>query len=383
MSERVVVLGAGYAGSVAVQALERELDDHDLVWVADVDYHLVLHEVHRAIRDPAVREKITVPVSDLKAPSTEFVQGAVAGVDAEARRVELADGASVDYDYLVVALGSDTAFYGIPGMADRAHTLKSLDDALAIHEDVVEAGEAASRNDPARVVVGGAGLSGIQTAGEVAELRDVEGLPIEISLVEALEEVMPGFDADVQRRVRRLLRERGVEVFTDDPVTEAGPDAIHFDERDSMPYDVFVWTGGITGRDALSETAVENDHERLNTDRTFRTSDDRVFAVGDAAVVDLDGGAAPPTAQAAWDAASVAAANVARAIDGRPLEEWSYEDKGTLVSVGEDAIAHDVLYVPVGTFGGPAAVFMKKLVAARWLATITSWRRGLSAWDAL
>ena len=383
MSERVVVLGSGYAGCVAVQALESELDDVDLTWVSDVDYHLVLHEVHRAIRDPAVRGKITVPVADLKASSTRFVEGAVASLDTDERRVHLADGADLDYDYLLVALGSDTAFYGIPGMAERAHTLKHLDDALAIHDDLVSAGRAASRDDPAQVVVGGAGLSGIQTAGEVAELRDNEGLPIEITLVEALEEVMPGFDPTVQRRVRRMLEARDVEVLTDDPVTEAGPDEIHFDERASMPYDVFVWTGGITGRDALAGTSIENDHERLDADATFRTSDDRVFAVGDAAVVDLDGGAAPPTAQAAWDAASVAASNLARAIEGDPLEEWSYTDKGTLVSVGEDALAHDVLYVPVETFGGPAAVFLKKMVAARWLATVTSWSRGLSAWDAL
>ena len=172
MSERVVVLGAGYAGSVAIQALERELDDAELIWVADVDYHLVLHEVHRAIRDPGVREKITVPVSDVKSPTTEFVEGAVDTVATDERHVTLEDGSAVEYDYLVVALGSDTAFYGIPGMAERAHTLKSLDDALAIHEAVAEAGRAASRNDPAHVVVGGAGLSGIQTAGEVAELRD-------------------------------------------------------------------------------------------------------------------------------------------------------------------------------------------------------------------
>lgn len=383
MGERVVVLGSGYAGCVAIQALERELDGADLTWVSDVDYHLVLHEVHRAIREPGVREKITVPVTDVKAPATAFVEGTVVGLDRVARRVHLEDGDAVPYDYLVVALGTDTAFYGIPGLADRAHTLKSLDDALAINEAVVAAGQAASGNDPSRVVVGGAGLSGIQTAGEIAELRDRDGLPIEVTLVEALEDVMPGFDPAVQRRVRGMLEARDVEVLVDDPVTEAGADAIHFDERSSMRYDVFVWTGGITGRNALEGTSIENDHERLATDGTFRTNDDRVFAVGDAAVVALDGEVVPPTAQAAWDAAAVAAANVARAVEGRSLREWSYRDKGTLVSVGDDAIAHDVLYLPVETFGGTAAAFLKKLVAARWIATVSSWRRGLAAWDAL
>ena len=383
MSDRVVVLGAGYAGCVAIQTLERELDDADLTWVSDVDYHLVLHEVHRAIRDPAVREKITIPVEDLKAPSTSFVRGTVVGVDTDARRIAIDGADDVDYDYLLVALGSDTAFYGIPGVEERAHTLNGLDDALAIHEAVLEAGQAASQRDPARVVVGGAGLSGIQSAGEVAELRDHEGLPVEVVLVEALEEVMPGFGRSVQRRIRRMLEARGIEVLTDDPVTEAGPVEIHFDERSPMPYDVLVWTGGITGRDAFERATIENDHQRLATDATFRTSDDRVFAVGDAAVVDLDGGAAPPTAQAAWDAAAVAAGNLARATDGQPPERWTYRDKGTLVSVGEKAVAHDVMYLPVETFGGPAAVFLKKLVAARWIASVTSWRRGIAAWDVL
>ncbi|HKJ57821.1 MAG TPA: FAD-dependent oxidoreductase, partial [Halobacteriales archaeon] len=283
MSDRVVVLGAGYAGCVAIQTLERELDDADLTWVSDVDYHLVLHEVHRAIRDPAVREKITIPVEDLKAPSTSFVRGTVVGVDTDARRIAIDGADDVDYDYLLVALGSDTAFYGIPGVEERAHTLNGLDDALAIHEAVLEAGQAASQRDPARVVVGGAGLSGIQSAGEVAELRDHEGLPVEVVLVEALEEVMPGFRRSVQRRIRRMLEARGIEVLTDDPVTEAGPAEIHFDERSPMPYDVLVWTGGITGREAFERATIENDHQRLVTDATFRTSDDRVFAVGDAA----------------------------------------------------------------------------------------------------
>lgn len=383
MSDRVVVLGAGYAGSVAIRTLERQRPDARLTWISDVDYHLVLHEVHRAIRDPDVSEKITVPIGDVKPASTEFVRGAVVGVDTDERRVEIEGGEDVDYDYLLVALGSDTAFYGIPGLAERALTLNGLDDALAINRAIVEAGEAASRRDPARVIVGGAGLSGIQTTGEVAELRDREGLPVEIALVEALEEVMPGSDPTVQRRVRAMLEERNVDVLTDDPVTEATDEAVHFDERPPMPYDVLVWTGGITGRDALEGATIEDDHERLLADATFRTSDDRVFAVGDAAVVDVDGAVAPPTAQAAWDAASVAARNVVRAIEGRPLDRWSYRDKGTLVSVGEEALAHDVLYVPVGTFGGPAAAFLKKLVAARWIATITSWRRGLAAWDVL
>jgi len=383
MSERVVVLGAGYAGAGAVSALEDELADPDIAWVSEHDYHLVLHEVHRVIRDPDASDAITIPVDAIKSPGTEFVEGRIEGVDVDDRTVSLADGSAIEYDYLLVALGSSTAFYGIPGLVENAHTLKGLDDARGINCALREATGDATRDDPAEVVVGGAGLSGVQTAGEVAEYRDNHDAPIEITLVEALEEIMPGFDPDLQRRVRRMLEDRGVEILTDDPITEATEDVVHFGERDPLGHDVLVWAGGVTGRKALEGVDVEANHNRVTADATFRTSDERVFAVGDAALIDLDGTNVPPTAQAAWDAADVAAKNIDRAIEGRPLRTWTYTDKGTVLSVGEDAIAHDVLYFPIETFDSLPARLLKKAIGARWIASVTSTRRALAAWPVL
>ncbi|MFB6218305.1 MAG: NAD(P)/FAD-dependent oxidoreductase [Halobacteriaceae archaeon] len=388
MPPSVVVLGAGYAGAGAVPVLEDALDGAELTWVSATDYHLVLHEVHRVVRDPAVEERITVPVDAIKSPSTAFVEGEVVGVDTGERAVELADGRAVDYDYLLVALGSATADYGIPGMDEHAHTLKSLDDALGIHDAVADAARDATPDDPARAVVGGAGLSGIQTAGEIAAYRDDHGAPIEVCLVEALEEIFPPGTPALQRRLRRHLEAAGVEILVDDPITEVEAGRIHFDERDPLANDVFVWTGGITGREALAGAGVDDQHNRLETDATFRTSDERVFAVGDAAVVDLDGGTAPPTAQAAWDAAEVAAENVARAVRGEPPRRWEYKDLGTLISVGETAIAHDITLpvvgtLPVETFDGAPAKLLKKASAARWIASVSSLGRAASAWPVL
>lgn len=388
MTEKVVVLGAGYAGAGAIQTLEDELDpgDAELTWIAEHDYHLVLHEAHRVIRDPAVARDVTIPVGDIASSSTEFVQARVESVDVEEQTVALNGSGGVneiEYDYLLVALGSQTAYYGIPGLAEHALTLKSLDDARTIHEQVREADSQASRNDPASVVVGGAGLSGVQTAGEIAELRDERRAPIDIYLVEALEEIMPGRDASLQGLIRQCLEEADVEILTNEPITEADDEAVHFDESDSLEYDVLVWTGGITGQDALEDCGLDNEHNRVTAESTFRTSDDSVFAIGDSAVIDQGNDPAPPTAQAAWQAAEVVGENVARAMDGRPLKTWTYDDKGTLVSVGEKAVAHDVDLVPVRTFDSYPAKFLKKFVAARWIASLTSWSRALKAWDSL
>ena len=384
MSTTVAVLGAGYAGAGAITQLERELSGStDLVWISDTDYHLVLHESHRIIRDPSVEHSITIPVEEIKSPATTFIKDEVVGLDVDDRVVELAEGDDVEHDYVLVAVGSATADYGIPGMDEHALTLKSLDDALAIHDAVEAATEDASRSEPAQVVIGGAGLSGIQTAGEVAEYRDVNRAPIDITLVEALDEIFPPGTPELQAALRKRLEARGVEILTDDPITEAEADRIHFDERDPVETDVFVWTGGITGREALDGVDLENEHNRVTADSTFRTSDDRVFAIGDAAIIDQGDQPAPPTAQAAWQAAEVAGKNIAAEIKDQPLRTWRHDDKGTVISIGEDAVAHDVQGLPIDTFGSVPARLLKKFIAARWIADLTSWSRARRAWKDL
>ena len=389
MSTQVVVVGSGYAGAGAVKAFEDEVGDGEaeLTWVAEHDYHLVLHEVHRAIRNPAVADKITIPVDEIKSPESDFVQGRVVDVDTDERVVETDDGTTVDYDYLLLAVGSTTAFFGIDGLQARAHQLKGLDDAKAIHEDVRSAAAEATRSDPAEVIVGGAGLSGVQTAGEIAEYRDKHRAPIDITLVEGLDEVFPGNDPQIQGALRQRLEDADVEILTGDFISKADEDAVYLgggeDEApDELGYDVLIWTGGITGQPEIADVDVEKDERshRVHAGSDFATSDDRVFAIGDTALVEQgDDDVAPPTAQAAWQAAEVAGENLARAARGAPLQSWQHSDKGTVISVGEKAVAHDVVGMPIKTFGGIPAKLLKKSIAVRWIAKVSSAGRGVNA----
>ena len=366
------MLGSGYAGTGTVLSLEDELNgEADVTWISDVPHHLVLHESHRCIRDPSLEGKITFDCDDIAGPGTRFVEGRVEEVDVDDRTIHLADDSTVDYDYLVVGFGSQTAFFGIDGLEEHSLTLKTLDDALEIHEEVKQAAREASRNDPAQVVVGGAGLSGIQSAGEIAEFRDRHRAPIDIHLVEGLDNVFPNNDPVVQAKLENLLEEAGVNIMTGEFIGEVDEDTVYVGDDTELDYDVLVWTGGITGQNAAETTAVDQDERshRIHAATDFRTEDDRVFALGDAALVDQGENPAPPTAQAAWQAAEVAGENVARAIRGQPMKKWQHEDKGTLVSVGDDAVAHNVIGVRnvTETFGGPAAEQLKKIVAVRWI----------------
>jgi len=396
VTDRVVVLGSGYAGVGAVQSFQDAAPPGtELVWVSDVDHHLVLHEVHRVVRKPSVESKVTIPVDEL-APDAEFVRGTVESVDVDDRTVSLADDAdraTVDYDYLLVAIGTGTAFYGIDGLREHSLTLKSLDDARAINDAVRTAAAEASDDDPAHVVVGGAGLSGIQCAGEVAGWRDDHDAPVEVSLVEGLDEIFPNNDPEIQGALRVRVENADIQIRTGEFISAVDDETVYVGggedaEPTEMDYDVLVWTGGIAGREAAANTGVDQDgrSHRIEAGTNFRTSDDRVFAVGDAALVEQDDDVAPPTAQAAWDAAEVAGANLARAVEGRPLQTWRHVDKGTLVSVGHDAVAHQVKVPGIGpflprTFGGPVARMLKKAVACRWIADISTPTRALRAWS--
>ncbi|MES3161379.1 MAG: NAD(P)/FAD-dependent oxidoreductase [Halorubrum sp.] len=390
MADQIVVVGSGYAGAGAVKAFEDEVGEGEaeLTWISEHDYHLVLHEVHRAIRNPAVEEKITIPVGEIMSEASTFHEGRVVNVDTDERVVETDDGEAIAYDYLLLAVGSTTAFFGIDGLQEHAHQLKGLADAKAIHGDVREAAANATRSEPAHVVIGGAGLSGIQTAGEIAEYRDEHRAPIDITLVEGLDEVFPGNDPQLQGALRQRLEDAGVEIRTGDFISKADEDAVYFgDEEDGLeelPYDVLVWTGGITGQPELDGVDVKKDDRsnRIFAESDFTTSDDRVFAIGDTALIDQGSDdVAPPTAQAAWQAAEVAGENLARAARGAPLQSWQHSDKGTVISVGEEAVAHDVIGMPIKTFGGTPAKLLKKSIAVRWISKVSSAGRGVSAFS--
>ncbi|WP_251343293.1 NAD(P)/FAD-dependent oxidoreductase [Haloplanus halophilus] len=390
MTSQVVVLGSGYAGAGAVTRFEEVADGSaELTWISEHDYHLVLHEAHRVIRDTSVASKISIPVDEIKSPETTFRQDRVTGIDVDEREVELQDGDPVPYDYLLVALGSRTAFYGIEGLEEYAHTLKGLDDAREIHGDVADAATEATRSDPAQVVVGGAGLSGIQSAGEVAAYRDEHRAPIDVTLVEGLDEVFPGNDPELQGALRKRLEATGVEIMCGEFVSKVDEETIYVgggeeEEPTELDYDVFLWTGGITGQDELADCDVDKDDRsnRVYAERDFRTSDDRVFAIGDTALIEQGPEEfAPPTAQAAWQAAEVAGENLFRAAKGQSLRTWTHDDKGTLISIGDEAVAHGVDPLPINTFGGVGAELLKKAVAARWIADVSSVGRAIDAWS--
>jgi NADH dehydrogenase len=358
---RVAVLGAGYAGLTVARRLERALPEAaDLVVVDERDYHLVQHELHRVVRHPELAETLRVPLPEVL-DRADIRQARVTDVDTEAGVVTLRGDETLAYDYAAVCLGAETEFYGLSGVEEYGIPLKRLE-----HADRIRARFFAAEGG--RTVVGGAGLSGVQVAGELAALAAEEGFDADVTLLERLDSVAPGFEPAFQSAVRDALEAAGVTVRTSAPVTSATEDTVRLESGAELDYDTFVWAGGIRGPAAL-------DGERVRTRADLRVGDG-TFVVGDVAdVVDSTGTVVPASAQAAIREGRVAARNIASLVRedldghgglGPSLDRYRFDAPGWIVSVGDDAVAK----VGPSVLGGDAAKAAKATVGAGYLSSV-------------
>jgi NADH dehydrogenase len=365
---RVLVLGGGYGGVTLVRELERRLPDaHEILLVDDDGHHLLLHELHRVVRRPDLADGISVPIESLLDTASLRV-AAVEDVDLDGRTVELAS-ETLDYDACAVAIGAGPSI-AVDGVAEHGIPLKTLADAQRIHERAVEV---LSRED-GRILVGGAGLSGVQVAGELSVLaEEAEGTAGSdaITLLEQADAVAPGFDAPFQSAIRAALEARGIEVRTGTTIQRATAEAVELEDGTAIDHELLVWTGGIAGRRALGD-------ERPVVDATLRLGD-RTFGLGDAVrAIDRDGEAVPATAQAAVRQAETVARNVERVLEGGGtfdprLERFAFDSPGWVVSVGNGAVAK----VGPTVVSGSSAVALKTSVGVGYLSSVGARREAV------
>lgn len=359
---RVAVFGGGYAGIVAATRLERRLEESsELLFVDPRPAHLVKHELHRVIRQPAMADAITIPFESIL-DRADVLQRKVVRLDPDLGTATFENDESLDYDAGIVSFGAAPADYGIDGVVEHSIPLSSTAEAREIRETTAELLDRGT----GQIIVAGAGLAGIQTAGELAEIRsDAEAEDVSILLLEQADRIAPGAPEKLSTALSKSLLQKGVDVRTGVGVTAATAEHIMTDGEGSLPHDLLVWTGGIAGREAF-------DGIRPTVRADLRLGD-RTFAAGDAVqVVDQEGQMVRPTAQSAVAMAPVAADNAMRrataeATTGFGPDYRRYLDSsaGLVVTVGEDTVAQ----VGPSILTGTTARALKSFIGARYLSS--------------
>lgn len=346
---RIVILGAGYAGLTAYFDLREQLrrDAFALTLVDRDDYHTFVTRLYTVAGGDEDGEDVTLPLAPLVRPPATLVTGTVTALDPHRREVHV-DGETLTFDYVIVAIGSEPEYFGVPGAETYGHFIGTLESAERVRERLRQLTGQGTR---ARVVVAGAGLTGVEVAGELVDTyRD----RVHVKLVEAAPEVMPGFEPALARGARQVLERKGVRVYTGRPIGRVLPTAVHLRQPDDpaaaqrfvgqpseLPCDLLIWAGGVRGPSLLAEAGLSvNRRGRALVDEYQRSVDfDRVYVIGDAsAFVDPESGLeVPPTAQAAVQEGRAVARSLLARLQGRAEVPFTPKLRGFFASLGRRA----------------------------------------------
>ncbi|MEP7023809.1 MAG: FAD-dependent oxidoreductase, partial [Actinomycetota bacterium] len=296
---RVVVVGAWFAGLSAVQALA---GSGAAVTLVDRNpystFQPLLYQVATAGLNPS---DVAYPLRTFTHRShAGFRRGDLTGIDFDGRRVQLADGGTLEYDYLILGVGVTAAFFGIPGAAEHSSSLYTRRDAVALREKLFRALEQLTIDGPGHtlsVTIVGGGATGVELAGTVAELRNI-GLPVafpevdpaslHVRLIEQADALITPFDRPLRRYALGQLRHRGVEVRTGTTIAAVTSEGVTLADGTSLASDITVWAAGVAAPDLVKGLGLaQGGGGRITTGPDLRVhGHERVFAAGDIALVD-------------------------------------------------------------------------------------------------
>ncbi len=353
---RVLILGGGFGGLYAALAFEkRHHPDFEVTLISQDNFFLFTPMLHEVAASDLDLTHIVNPIRKMLR-HVHFFEGEVRSVDITKRQVVVAHGFdrhahSLEYDHVVFALGSVTNFYGIPNLAERAITMKSLGDAIALRNRLIEHLEEADsecatddRESLLTFVVAGGGFAGVETIGSINDLLK-EALPyypnlrsemIRVVLVDPGEFVLPELGEQLGRYAGSKLAERGVEIRPNTKIKAVTSNGVELSDGTHINTRTLVWTAGTAPHPLLETLPLPKERHRLKVNGAMGVEGyPGIWALGDCAMIpDEHGGYQPPTAQHASREGKVLAHNIVANSLGQDLTPFRFNTLGLLASIG-------------------------------------------------
>lgn len=385
MAKQILILGGGYGGLLTAMTARKHLtaSEANITIINRFPTHQIITELHRLAGGTIKEQAVALPLQKLLGDKqVNIVVDTIKEIKPDDKKVVTTSGAVHNYDALVVALGSETNYFGIPGLEENSMVLKSASDANRIREHVearLDAYKASGNKADATIVVGGGGLTGVELVGEFADKlpeichsKGIDFSDVSIYCVEAGPAILPVFPKVLIERAVTSLEKRGVTFLTGVAITEATKNTVSLKSGQTIESNTIIWTGGVKGNPVVGSCGIAEDRGRATVTSTLQsTSHSDVFLAGDCAVVFPEGSERPypPTAQLAWQMGETVGYNLSVQIKGGAMDKFTPVFSGTLGSLGrKDGI---------GTIGGNStqlkglpASLMKEASNIRYLSHI-------------
>ena len=373
--KHVVILGGGFGGVYTALALEKALrrsDNCEVTLVSRENYFLFTPMLPEVAASDLELNTIINPLRKLLKRIKTFV-GTIEAIDLDDRLVTISHGADehphqLPFDYLILALGCNTNFFGLPGVEASALTVKTIGDGVAIRNQVITQLEdansecaAGERQPLLTFVVAGGGFAAVETLGGLNDfvresLRFYPNLRSEylrFVLVTPEEVILPELDRKLGLYAQRKLAARGIEIITRARVTAASEGIVTLSNGQKVPSNMLIWTAGTAPNPLLSALPLPKHSGRIAVNENLEVEGfPGICALGDCAMVpnSRTGGFHPPTAQHAIREAGVVANNVAAELRGGKKQAFRYTSLGQLAAIGRRTGVANVLGINFSGF---------------------------------
>ncbi|MEK7195943.1 MAG: FAD-dependent oxidoreductase [Patescibacteria group bacterium] len=400
MGKRIVIIGAGFGGLRTAMILGREVGkDHEIILIDKNHYHTfhaLLYEAATTSQAVAnhldLHNVITYYVDDIvESRHVKFIKADVTDIDISEGDIHFLDRDSLKYDFLVVALGSESNFFDIPGLKENALEIKSFVNALEIRDSIAALLDG---KEDIKIAVGGGGSTGVELSAEIQnwfnEIKMTRSKfnPV-ITLINADPTILSGYDKNVVRLVSKRLARLGVKTLDNETVTKVSPNLVSLKSGREVPYDVFIWAGGVKANSILQtmKLKLENKGRSEASNNLICIPEDpslkiygRIYGIGDAICArDASGNLTPMLVQPTLQQAKVAAKNIILELRGKepklifkPFKNYPY-----IIPVGGKYAVGCV--GPLVISGWPCWI-AKGLVEINYLCSIMPPKKAFKIW---
>lgn len=342
---KVVILGAGFGGLNAARALDPIAD---VTLVDRHNFQTFLPLLYQVATAGLAADHVAHPIrSALRKTKVKFRMGSPISIDHKNKSIKLDSSETLEFDYLIVALGSATSDFGVKGVADHALGMKSVNEALLIRSSIMRRFEDLCRFEDETelsVSVVGGGPTGVEMAGAIAELvrgplasdQANAARHIRVNLIEAGPRLLPSFHALLSAKTGKDLAKLGVKVFTSTSVKEVKSTSIILGDGTKLNSHITVWAAGVSGEPTIEKLKLPIERGRVKVEPTLEvTNYPYIFAIGDVAgAKDQKGRPLPMVAPVAMQQAKFVAKQIARKSKNQSLEAFKYRDKGSMATIG-------------------------------------------------